>query len=420
MKKTILSVAIMLCVLSSAKPSWAAGEQPGDACTVAGAVVRAAGPDQVPYLTLVCNGSTWVLADERTTAGRSLFRVGSDATACDATKVGRISFVGGAWTYCHDSSWKAIGLPNCAAGQGLTQGVAGPECCPTMGWAVTAPPEANSWSNVTYGNGLFVAVSTNGTNRIMTSPDGVNWTARAAPENLAWNRIFFGNNLFIVTTSSTSNRIMTSPDGVTWTARTVPQSNSWQGVTYGNGLYVAVSSNGTNRVMTSPDGVTWTLRTAAADNAWMAITYGDGLFVATSSNGTNRVMTSPNGITWTSRFLPGTDPAVYSIAYGNGRFAGVSSGGRVFTSTDGINWSQATLSETNFLRSITFNGTKFITVSNNGTSRIATSVDGVTWQLYQAPEASNWMSVTNGGGKVVATATSGTNTIMYSIDVPCP
>ena len=35
---------------------------------------------------------------------------------------------------------------------------------------------------VTYGNGLFVAVSISGTNRVMTSPDGVTWTAKALPE----------------------------------------------------------------------------------------------------------------------------------------------------------------------------------------------------------------------------------------------
>ena len=41
-------------------------------------------------------------------------------------------------------------------------------------WTPRAPEaEANQWRNVTYGNGLFVAVSSDGTNRVMTSPDGV-------------------------------------------------------------------------------------------------------------------------------------------------------------------------------------------------------------------------------------------------------
>ena len=39
-------------------------------------------------------------------------------------------------------------------------------------WTARSAAEANSWRGVTYGNGLFVAVSPNGTNRVMTSPDG--------------------------------------------------------------------------------------------------------------------------------------------------------------------------------------------------------------------------------------------------------
>jgi hypothetical protein len=37
-------------------------------------------------------------------------------------------------------------------------------------WTGIAAPEASTWTSVTYGNGLFVAVAYNGTNRIMTSP----------------------------------------------------------------------------------------------------------------------------------------------------------------------------------------------------------------------------------------------------------
>jgi hypothetical protein len=51
---------------------------------------------------------------------------------------------------------------------------------------------------------------------------------------------------------SGTNRIMTSPDGVTWTAQTTAGSDSWVSVAYGNGTFVAVSSSGTHRVMTSP------------------------------------------------------------------------------------------------------------------------------------------------------------------------
>jgi hypothetical protein len=49
-------------------------------------------------------------------------------------------------------------------------------------WTARTAAELNSWLSITYGNGLFVAVSTDGTNRVMTSPDGITWAARMAAE----------------------------------------------------------------------------------------------------------------------------------------------------------------------------------------------------------------------------------------------
>jgi len=45
-------------------------------------------------------------------------------------------------------------------------------------WTSRTSAADNSWQSVTYGNGLFVAVSYDGTNRVMTSPDGITWTSR--------------------------------------------------------------------------------------------------------------------------------------------------------------------------------------------------------------------------------------------------
>ena len=47
-------------------------------------------------------------------------------------------------------------------------------------WAAQSASQANSWQSVAYGNGTYVAVSSNGTNRVMTSPDGITWTNRTA------------------------------------------------------------------------------------------------------------------------------------------------------------------------------------------------------------------------------------------------
>ena len=131
---------------------------------------------------------------------------------------------------------------------------------------------------------------------------GVTWLTRTSITDLSWTGITYGNGLFVAIRLYDYS-FMTSPDGINWTERTIPVSGlEWRGITYGNGLFVATASNGTgNRVMTSPDGINWTSRTSAADNQWWSVAYGNGTFVAVSSNGTNRVMTSLDGINWTPR-----------------------------------------------------------------------------------------------------------------------
>ncbi|MFN3589446.1 MAG: hypothetical protein ACK4UP_08690, partial [Spirosomataceae bacterium] len=216
--------------------------------------------------------------------------------------------------------------------------------CPIGGdvWTARTAAENNGWKSVAYGNGQFVAVSETGTNRVMTSPDGITWTARTAVENIFWQSVTYGNGQFVAVAATGTNRVMTSPDGVTWTARTAAENNFWKSVTYGNGQFVAVASSistGNNRVMTSPDGVTWIARTATENIDWSSVTYGNGQFVAIASDGTNRVMTSPDGVTWTAR-TAAENNGWRSVTYGNGQFLAVAQTGanRVMTSPDGITW----------------------------------------------------------------------------------
>ena len=50
-------------------------------------------------------------------------------------------------------------------------------------WSSRTSATNNNWVSVTYGNGLFVAVSDTGSgNRVMTSPDGITWTLRASTD----------------------------------------------------------------------------------------------------------------------------------------------------------------------------------------------------------------------------------------------
>jgi len=284
--------------------------------------------------------------------------------------------------------------------------------------ARTASDETSSWYSVAYGNGVFVAVARTGTNRVMTSPDGVTWTTRTAAVQSGWYAVTYGNGLFVAVSE---NAVMTSPDGVTWTARTsaIACDECEVRVTFGNGVFVAVASGGTNRVMTSTDGVTWTARTAPL-SGWRSVTYGNGVFVAVASNGTDLVMTSTDdGVTWTARTAAKAN-GWRSVTYGNGVFVAVANSGTdlVMTSTDnGETWTARSAADpmTSWI-SVTYGDGVFVAValSSAGGVLVMTSPDGVTWTARSAAEANIWRWVTFGNGLFVAVSSNGTNRVMTS------
>jgi hypothetical protein len=284
-------------------------------------------------------------------------------------------------------------------------------------WTSRDAPETNSWKSIAYGNGTFVAVSQDGTHRVMTSPDGTTWTVRDAAEANTWQGVTYGNGMFVAVAADGTHRVMTSPDGVTWTARDAAHANPWYSVTYGNGTFVATASTAsTNQVMTSPDGITWTARAAILGN-WGAVTYGNGKFVSVAYSGANRAMTSPDGITWTARTAAEAN-LWYSVTYGNGKFVAVGSivAGTysVMTSPDGVTWTSRTAAEDNTWYSVAYGNGMFVAVANDGTHRVMTSPDGITWTARTEAEANTWQGVAYGNGMFVSVAIDGTYPVMTS------
>ena len=270
---------------------------------------------------------------------------------------------------------------------------------------------ANPWSAITYGNGVFVAVATGGTNQAMTSQDGFNWIGRTTPAG-AWSSVTFGNNLFVaVANSGVADKIMTSPDGITWTIRTTPNTHIGQKITFGKGLFVMTTSTGASRIMTSPDGITWTTRTSTG--TIISITYGNGIFVA-GAFASASIYTSSDGITWVTR--TGLTGDWNSITYGQGLFVAVSSDSTnsLMTSPDGVTWTSRTATAGNAWYSVTYGNGKFVAVSLNGTNRVMISSDGITWTSGSASEANQWFGVTYGNGVFVAVSQDGTNRVMTS------
>src|SRR4029453_6107326 len=82
------------------------------------------------------------------------------------------------------------------------------------------------------------------------------------------------------------------------------------------------------RLISCDDGATWIDGGMDTSNAPDEATgvrglgYGNGLFVAAAGGGgaTGRIFTSPEGVTWTERVPTGTYNGFSQVAYGNGYY----------------------------------------------------------------------------------------------------
>lgn len=214
-------------------------------------------------------------------------------------------------------------------------------------WTQRTPAESNVYQSITVNSvGLYVAVSSTGTNRVMVSNDGITWIARSAASASTWISVCWASSLALFCATAVDGSVMTSTDGSIWTSRTPAETNQWYSVCWSSSLtlFVAVAralaGGGTHYVMTSPDGINWTSRDAVTA-AWESVCWSPdlALFCAVSVDG--KVMTSSNGTTWTERTAAEANWwASVCWSPGLGLFCAVSRAGThtVMTSPDGITW----------------------------------------------------------------------------------
>ena len=277
--------------------------------------------------------------------------------------------------------------------------------------------EASKWHSICWSPELrlFVAVAYNGTNRVMTSSNGIVWTATLASELQAteWISVCWSPQLRIfvaVGAYSGAKRVMTSSDGTSWVSRTQGvETQNWHSVCWSAelGIFVAVANS--RRVMTSRNGIEWSAITATssittiASGDWLSVRWSPelGLFVAVSYEG--KVMTSKDGGNWALGIV--ADGGSYQ---GNGWFglcwspelglfvavAIEGSINRVMYSYDGINWTSNSITgvDTHMWFAVCWSPQLrlFLAVSGYGTAM--TSPNGINWTLITVPSA-DWLNV---------------------------
>ena len=152
---------------------------------------------------------------------------------------------------------------------------------------------------------------------------------------------------------------------------------------------------------------------------YSSVAYGKGTFVAVGQY--DSVYTSPDGVTWTQTALLQWETYYSSVAYGNGTFviagfahpAGIEMmSPAIYTSPDGITWTAARAPlPYGTLLSVNYCNGMFVAVGsayarpNTGLyiPLVLTSADGVTWSQATTPACLETLSaVTYGGGKYVA------------------
>lgn len=106
------------------------------------------------------------------------------------------------------------------------------------GFTTAVSGVATTLRSVTYAAGLYVAVGNSGV--ILTSPDAVTWTNRTI-NTVNWNGVAYGNGLYLaVDTNGTTAAYST--DGTNWSTMTIstPIGGNWNEIAYGNGKFVLV------------------------------------------------------------------------------------------------------------------------------------------------------------------------------------
>lgn len=224
-------------------------------------------------------------------------------------------------------------------------------------------------------------------------------------------------------TVSLTNSITVTDPLDTWTAGTVGTTGNLQDVLYAKGRFVSADWFG--NAFLSWNGTNWESLGGLPnyDNSLSSrpqFAFGANTFVVAGrrvTTSTAQLCYSLDGRLWTEATFPGGAPQLYDVAYGNGQFVAVGGSGTVFRSTNGVTWTLTTVPAATDFRFVAWDGNTWIAVALNNVGgfaeRVWTSLDGVNWS-QQGLLGSQTMELYSYGGTAYAQQYYGG--ILYSTD----
>lgn len=230
-------------------------------------------------------------------------------------------------------------------------------------------------NDITYGNGVFVAVGNIGYVAVIPN-DGTEGTTifSGVSSGHPLNSVAYGDGRF-VTVGAYGNSGYSTDNGNTWTAMTgLSSSISYNSVAYGKGIFVAVGTKGYYAISTN--GTSWTEMTTGDGTDLNGVAIGKNIngdvFVFVGAKG--KVYYTYDGI----NIKPGIDyygedftSDLYSVVYGNDRFIAVGAGGTCRFTTGARRWADVSgLHYNQKYIDVIFVDDKFITISQNNQSSI--------------------------------------------------
>ena len=280
---------------------------------------------------------------------------------------------------------------------------------------------SSSGSRVAYNGSMWVAVGS-GTNTIAYSLNGTSWTGLGTSifttrgYGIAWNGSIW------VAVGEGGNSIAYSSDGISWSAATNAFSARGRNVAWNGSIWVAVGE-GTNTIAYSTNGTSWTGAGAVFSTAGYSVAWDGYKWLAGGEDSTYSIYASENGINWVG--VQNTKAAlftayVHGIAWNGSMWVAVGSSTipflRLAYSYDGYVWDGVVISNVTNGYTVSWNGSSWI-AGFIGTNKMYSSSDGITWSNVSGqPFSTVCNDIANSVGKIPNMKLNNTN--IYAQGVP--